>query len=324
MLHETTQRRVCRFAFLAGCIVPTLLVLVFASHVWRPGYAREWEAPLGQILDCNVTIHHVRVPRPGIAEFKRLELLDPETNAVLATLEDVMHEMRHGRDRVSISRATLSCSMGAEIGDQIERLLRNIACGETELAIDELALLYGGAAWNLSNVHGQLSANDVGRRIHLWSGDSERGLRLLIERNRQRDPPATLVRLQTGSESLPCLVLACWDRFDQLGPQAKFQGRIEVIASRDFTEGALTGRFSQLVNAPIHLDVSELRWGGGANPLVGSVESGPVEVLLAQLRLHDDSQPASTQSGDVAWELGPMQSWPRVADRTAPGQRLLK
>ncbi|MEX2172334.1 MAG: hypothetical protein WD851_23645 [Pirellulales bacterium] len=325
MLHETTQRRVCRFAFLVGCVVPTLVVLAFTAHVCLPGYALRWETPLGQLLDCKATVHQARMPRPGIARFKRLVLTDPETDAVWATLEGVVHETHLGRDRVSIARAVVSCSAGVEIGERIDRLLRSVTHREVELAIDELSLMQDGVEWTVPNVRAQLATNDAGRRLQFWSGESQIGLRMLVQRNRRDDPPTTYFTLQTGAEPLPCWALAVWDRFDHLGSQANFQGRIEVISSRDSAKGKLSGRFSQLVNSPTPVEVLELHWGDGDASLpVGPIPTDPVEALLAQLELRDAPQLAPKSVGDVAWELRPMRSWSRAAHAVTPEQRLLK
>ena len=324
MLHETTQRCVCRFAFLIGCVVPTLVVLVFTAHVCLPGYALRWETPLGQLLDCKATVHQARMPKPGIAHFKRLVLTDLETDAVLVTFEDVVHETLQGRDRVSIARALIPCSAGAEIRDRIERLLR-VTRGEADLSIDELVLVRMGDEWNLPNVRAQLTTNAAGHRLRFWFGEAESGLRLLVQRSRQTNPPATYVTLQTGAQPLPCWALAAWDRFDQFGPQATFQGQIEVISSREFAKGKLSGRFSQLLNSPASREVVDVHWEDkGASSIVDSIKAGPVDAILAQLHLCDAPQHPPTQLGDVAWEFSPMRSWPRAANAVTPEQRLLK
>lgn len=312
MLHETTQRRACRFAFLAGCVLPTLVTLTFVARCFLPTYARQWETPLEQLFDCGVTIDQVRTSRPGIVQFQRLVLRDPETDELWATLDGVTHESAHGTDRVTISRAEIQSLAGAEIASRIERLLRDPASGAAELAIGELNVAHIEALWHLSKVRVQLAACDTGRRIRLWTGVSENGLRILAERNRQIDPPATLVTVDTGPELVPCAVLAFWDQFKRFGPQSQFQGRMEVIASRSAAEGILSGRIFPDADAREPSEVASLRWGSTSQ--MNGAQPSPVDDFLTQLPPLGAT--ATTPAGDIGWELAPIPSWPQTARGT--------
>jgi hypothetical protein len=269
------------------------VVISFVARAWLPGYEDRWESPLAQVFDCGVEIQHVRTPRPGVARFGQLLLGDPETSEPLATLAGVVFETCDDRDRMTIARAEFNGAMGKEVSARIERLLRS-GTRDTQLTINELVIATTNSIQSLPDVRGQLSTHAAGCRILAWSGEADRGFRILIERNRQLDPPATLISFQTGVEPLPCATLAFWDGFDQLGPQAMFHGRVDIVASRDTVAGTLSGRFSQLADAASPVEIRELRWDG--------VHSRPVDALFAHLQ----PSTASTPSGDVAWELRPL------------------
>jgi hypothetical protein len=318
MLHETTQRRVCRIAFVVGCVLPTLCVVVATARVWLPGYATHWEQPLGQLLDCRATLERFEMPRPGIVRCERVVLADPETYTPWAVLHDVSHETLQGRSFITIAHAELACGAAAEIGERVERLLRENDSRELALTIGSLVVNGDSQSLTLPNVRVQVASTSTGSQLQLWSEDSTSGLRLLVERNRQLEPPATQVTLHTGAGGIPCELLAGWDRFEQLGSQARFQGRMELTATRESAQGRISGQFSQLDLSPSQLAIDEVCWSTGRNDsLIGQLHTGPVAALLAQFS-HEEPQ---RSAGEIGWQLAPVPQRANVAEH---GERILQ
>ena len=312
MLHETTQRRICRITFLAGCVLPTLAVFATVAQVWWPSYAQQWEVPLSQMLDCRATIQQVHTPNPGITQFDRVMLADSETGAEWATFEGVTYTVQSRHMRISVNRAEVRATSGLEIGRSIERLLRGNESRDFEVAIESLNYVTNGSSLSVPHVHLKLTAIDTGSRMHLWSTDSAAAPRMLVERNRQLDPPATRVSFDTGTKPIPCRLLAAWDRFEQLGEQAQFLGRIETTASYDSVRGRLSGRLFNLhptptlgaAGMPTQIVVEEIGWSTGTPDSLGAQPAGPVAAILAQFSSNEPS-PAEQPLGDVTWELAP-------------------
>lgn len=92
-LHETTQRKACRVAFIAICIAPTLLLLLYGVRLQTPAYraavASEMARSAGVVVSLDDLVH----PRPGESRLTNVRLLDPETSAEIARIRvlDIAH-----------------------------------------------------------------------------------------------------------------------------------------------------------------------------------------------------------------------------------------
>ncbi len=78
-LHETTQRRVCRAAFVVGCVLPTLCVVAWVAYVHRPWRESDWQQMLRQQLHVQATVGEVRSLSPGITQLVDVEFADLRT-----------------------------------------------------------------------------------------------------------------------------------------------------------------------------------------------------------------------------------------------------
>lgn len=317
MLHETTQRRVCRIVFVVGCLLPTICVVIATARVWLPSYASQWEQPLGQLLDCRATMDHFDMPRPGIVRCERVVLADAETNAPWAVLHGVSHEVSQGRSCMAIARAEIVGGAAVEIGARVERLLRGNESSDVAVTVGSLVVASKSQSLTLRNIRLQIKRGVAGSQLQLWSPDSADGIRLLVSRNRQIDPPATQVVLQTGPNAIPCELLLGWDRFEELGQAAAFRGRMELFATRESHRGSISGCFTHL-DGPPEIAVNELHWGTDpTESLFSQNHFGPVAALLSQLPRRSSEGVTS----DIDWQLAPFSRRPNAA---ASNERIVK
>lgn len=321
MLHETTQRRVCRIAFLAGCVLPTLFLLAAVARFWLPNYTQQWETPLDQLLGCRVTIDQIQTPTPGVMKFKRVVLSDPEVGTNLANFEGVTYAIRARTTRISIDRAEVNMSEGLQFGECLEQFLRKHQTHEIILVFAELELVSETTSLSLSNVRTQYISSDAGSRLQFWSPDDVAGPRLQVERNRQIEPPTTRVTFDSGTKPILCQFFAAWDCFDRLGNQAILVGQIELTYGRDSARGHLAGIISNLHPSPTLMDgklrdrvaVDGLHWSvGRTEPPDGP--SGPVAAILARFS-GNEQEPVEAPAGEVTWELNPCRKRKDVANR---------
>lgn len=61
-LTDNQSRHLCRWAFLTLCVLPTVLVIFFATRVWT---AEDWELMIAASLNLDVEIERVENPLPG-------------------------------------------------------------------------------------------------------------------------------------------------------------------------------------------------------------------------------------------------------------------
>ncbi len=87
--HETTQRRICRWAFVAFAIVPTLLALGTIIYVHRPWREADWQQTLSRQLHVRAEIGRVSNPRPGITRLADVRLADLRTGQPLCAISEL-------------------------------------------------------------------------------------------------------------------------------------------------------------------------------------------------------------------------------------------
>ncbi|MEM1304923.1 MAG: hypothetical protein AAGG46_08495, partial [Planctomycetota bacterium] len=88
-MHETTQRHVCRVAFLSLCVLPTVLLAGWVGSRSWPGHSDAVLAAVGRRLGVRLAAERLSTPRPGTWRAENLALDDPETGQPLATLDRV-------------------------------------------------------------------------------------------------------------------------------------------------------------------------------------------------------------------------------------------
>ncbi len=83
-MHEATWLRLMRGAFLACCVLPTLVVLGWIALHASPLQVVRWEHALRQSLGLIARIERVSYPKPGHVRLHGLRLIDPATNQPIA------------------------------------------------------------------------------------------------------------------------------------------------------------------------------------------------------------------------------------------------
>jgi hypothetical protein len=88
-LHETTQRNLCRIAFVALCLVPTALAALYGLRLQMPGHRAAVASELARQTGVDVSLDELVHPRPGETRLMNVRLLDPETGREIAHLREL-------------------------------------------------------------------------------------------------------------------------------------------------------------------------------------------------------------------------------------------
>ncbi len=128
LLHETTRKRICRGAFVACCLVPTVLVVMAIGFYHRPWRALDQAQAMSQQLHAQVSFASCWQPRHGVTEFRTLELHDLRTDTLLLSADRVRVDRRGQQIAVVAGRLDLP-------GDDLASLTRLL---ETWIASTEL------------------------------------------------------------------------------------------------------------------------------------------------------------------------------------------
>src|SRR5689334_16379987 len=95
LLHDSTRRRMCRWAFLALGLLPLLVVTGWCYWVQTDGHRRAHELALSQLVGARVSLEDVTLPTPNITLYHGVTLSDGETGTSIVRIRLIEVE-RHG------------------------------------------------------------------------------------------------------------------------------------------------------------------------------------------------------------------------------------
>src|SRR5262245_40677479 len=233
-MHERTQIILCRAAFVAACIIPTVATLLWAGSLYLPGYRREQERQLSQLLGLRITLDRVTQPRPGVTVYQGLKAAEPEMG--FAVGEVARLEAREEREGLLLVAGSMRVTREglAPLWHLLGRRLHSVGTGKTRLVVKELAIAPDGTiateatAQKFHDLDAVVEPTQNGTQAALScaaAGDegAER-LRFRIARNRQTTRPTTTWELVTGTTPLPCeLIASLTPEIAQVGAGARFR-----------------------------------------------------------------------------------------------------
>lgn len=88
-LHERTQRKVCRMAFVVLCTVPTFVTLCWMLYFHRPWQEQDWRRALESALHVRIEVAHISAPRPGERTIESVRLATLQGREPLAEVEEL-------------------------------------------------------------------------------------------------------------------------------------------------------------------------------------------------------------------------------------------
>jgi hypothetical protein len=242
-LHETTQRIVCRVAFFAACVLPTLGVLAWLGWRHYPGRQAAELARWGQRLGVVIECESWATPRPDELLLSGVSIRSGESQVLLARCSQLSIIPGDTPRLSATSVEVIESDAAATIA--IGRLLlgRDLA-PPAQLSVSELKFVdaTGAARAKWKNLNGELKSITsagliTGRKLALTSAAA----RLTIERNRQLDSIGTHVVVNTAGEPIS----AAW--LTGLGPicaSGAFTGECEAFATgANWLGGELRGEF---------------------------------------------------------------------------------
>jgi hypothetical protein len=272
---------VCRAAFLALCVLPTLGVFAWSSSRISAGRSTESAAELSRELGLKVSLAGVAYPRPAVALYDGVELADPETSAPLARMRFLEIAESSSATAIVASQPVLDAVRLGRLWQAAAERMRddNSAMPPVRLVAREATLEWpgpspaGGDSQTLTDVLGELAVKSDGQRqttaslsFRLAGSESPEPVRVRYTRQASAPQPAAIVErnsfhsgldgavtvstrfeLDTGGASVPLSMLTVpLGLADRLGPRAKFRGSLWASETRDGWDGELTGEFTDV------------------------------------------------------------------------------
>lgn len=293
-LHETTKIHLCRIAFFATCLAPTCAVLAWGALVRLPNYTRAHEHVIAEGLGLHAQLAKASSPRPGVMLYEALQLSDPDTRQPLARFPFV--EVQTSGDVVQVRLPFPAMINGTRLDAFCSAVRHNVRPSrgwrELNFSAGNLTIHLPSGDQSFTDLAGRIDNTEEHARVQLSLRRAVSGsqpaeaAQLVLERQWQSQPHATLVRLNTGGTPLPCaLVASIWPDVETLGSASEFQGRIAAFEQAGRTKTELSGR---LVGA----DLDRLVSGQFPHKLTGranaefellTVEDGRLETAAGKI-----------------------------------------
>jgi hypothetical protein len=296
-LHETQQKRLCRWAFAAFCLVPTLATLAWVGVRLGRGSDDVWRQALVETFWTPARVTGARESRPGMWRIDRVELDAPSTPLPALVVHDLQIDARRAGRRVAARTAELR---GAALGELLNALQASWAHPAEPLDwyVERLAWelpaadAADGAApraptepitWHAVRIRWQRHSTEDGMyavvRLQAQAGHEAPAADQLLQltwRRRLTPHAETTLRIDTSPAGLPLSL------FEPLTPgcgplrDARFAGALHWQEVGGNRSGRLEGR---LLDAPL----SALTPGGSPHRF-----DGRAAVELAECRWQND------------------------------------
>jgi hypothetical protein len=270
-LHDKTRRRICVALFMGLCVFPTVVIGAWCVSRQLPVYTAAEALRLETQLGLDVNLAEFSHPTPGVALYRGLELVDPESGRTVARcrmLEATWGETSdsQGNPQPVLILTASQPEIEGESFDQLSRLVDRLLRGNTTAA--DVSIRFSAAevtfradadSQTLTEVTGGLEPSPGGTEaevtFRLAGVEMPEPARIRVVRNRQSWPPQTGFELFTGAAEIPCGTLAIGlPLLEPLGSRSRFRGYVWATLSDGGWEGQVTG---QLLDVPLGNIISE-------------------------------------------------------------------
>ena len=299
--HETTRKRICRTAFFALCVAPTLATGLWIASHYMPGARGRTARVLGDVLDVHVKLADWRYPRPRTVRSAGITLSDPASGSLLAELSR-MEAKQGGEVRaLTVKQVRVDASQLLALGGKVDRWLAKLPPQTQEIVIDSLVVTLpsdgaGGGVreFVLSPVRGRVDRDAAGRaRVRILAqvaglDASDAAVQLTLEPSTESGSASASVTLDARGAEIPASLLAAVaPGFGSFGTESQFMGVVQWTLDRPLPRGVVQGRLENADMASIlpagaphslrgraTIELQELSWRGARlERLAGSLHA---------------------------------------------------
>jgi hypothetical protein len=286
-LHETTNRRVCRWAFMLLCAAPTLAIAAWIGHGYRPWRLGDEQRRLGAALHVDVRLADWREPRPGAVRTASVELADPTEAVSFVRLAKLEHRRAGDAAWLTVENIDVDMRQFSSLAARLHLWLAQLAQRDVRFRCQRLIL-------HDSQSHDAATYRDVEAVIRRSDGGGYQVQFVAHVDTDAANPPrlrATLASSPAGdvthgayatatldatNAQLPLWLMAVFAPLgDGWGQAAVLAGTVRIDFLDDDLHGVATGQLKNLDLAAIaaasgshraegqaEVELDELRWQG--------------------------------------------------------------
>ena len=240
-MHESSQRGLCRAAFVLLGVIPLMAVLALSAAEFIPAYqvrrAASWSAWLSNRLGVNVQIAAVELLAPDRFVLHGLKITHPESRAGLGRIRSVSVNRNAVGWNIELNGPELETRQLATTWQMIHDwfVCRPDSAGPPlHIECDELRVCEVGDELSLDqiavDIYTQSERTVVGAQFRMPTAAPESKPSMLrIVRQHGDRHLSTVMELDSGLNALPLSMISpVLPIVRELGPNAVFQGRVAV------------------------------------------------------------------------------------------------
>jgi len=245
-MHEITQRRVCRAAFVVGCVLPTLCAIAWIAFLHRPWRENDWQRMLQQRLHVRATVGEIRSPRPGVTQLLDVRFSDLRSERSLGSIGELRIEGWKSllvADRIEISAGQLPAFAAA-----IATWVSSETMPAMQLQAETLRFVGSQEeSFELKNVRLQsLTSSKASKQIELQAEGQGGTIRLVVEHHAGQAEPMVFASLDTRQQRLPAWLFADLVPGFRRCHDAQFAGVLQVESLSQQLAGNMSGRLEKI------------------------------------------------------------------------------
>jgi hypothetical protein len=296
--HETSRKRIVRWAFVLLCAGPTLGAISWVAWRHRPGQVQDEAARLGGMLHVDVRLTDWREPRPDVTRTSAISLIEPGAGITLVAVKAA--EIQHSANMVRIAAVEVALDAG-----HFDALLR---CAHAWLAMPDAAavrleidrLTIGSADGRSSfelrgvqiRVDRQATGAFKGQLTARMSADDDKApeLRMMLEQIPGEGGGQTRATVDARQVALPAWVVAITaPMFAACGADSTFSGVLQLESSGSNDQGMARGRIDAIALSSLLPTGSPHAAEGHASATITELcwRDRQIEVLSGSVRATD-------------------------------------
>jgi hypothetical protein len=283
-LHETTRRRVCRWAFVLLCAGPTLATLAWIAHQRRPWRVGDEQARLAGSLQAHIRLADWRAPRPGTIRTAELQITEPSTRQSLVAVRGLEVRSSRGVRTLSAKGVVLSVDQLRSLARRIPGWIAGSEEREVRVRFEALSIAAadGGPAIQFYGVEAIVRRSGSGCEAQLLArrvADAAVSERLRVTTTWSDpvsdEPGRWTAKADCSQAALPAWLLSKVAPIgDDWGAAASFAGMVQLEGADDTTTGVASGQLlgidvaacTAAGNLETHgqadVQIDELHWQG--------------------------------------------------------------
>lgn len=244
-MHERTQRLLCQMVFVFACALPTAGTIA-AVMLRKSSWFHDWqctklEQQLTDRFGLSFEIGKLEVLAPQALQLESVRVIDPETEAEVASVRLIQWYENEGRAVVRLSQPAVASQHLAKAWHLMhDRFLCRPQLAKTpvRLVANDFTIHSSTGGLTLVEFKALMQphdyANETVAQFKIAGRQMQTPVAVSITRDRSRIEPETIWKFHTGGTALPCSVLADYIPWLQsFGATANFNGSIRWRLLRD-------------------------------------------------------------------------------------------